>query len=796
MARILIIDDERGIRQTLGAFLVGDGHEVRLAECGESARQLLKSGTFDVVLLDLMLPNVTGLELVAEVVKSAPKAQVVVLTGEPNFETARDAMRAGAVDYLSKPVDKASILRAVRQAIRFGELLEEKRRLEEERQRYRENLEVLVGERTRSLEESRRFLSDLIECSGALVFVKDIDGRYEFVNRQWERVTGLRREEVLGRLDGDIFPATVARRFQENDRRVLREGQTIEAEEVLGTDAEARVFLSIKFPVRHADGGIRGLCGMATEITERLRMEGALRESEAQLRRAQEVAHVGSWSLDLASGRLVWSEETCNIFGIPPGGPITQELFFEHVHSKDVEMVRQSWSAALKHKPFDIEHRIVVNGQSRWVRQKARLEFDADGQPATAIGTVQDISERKQVEAQFLRAQRLESIGSLSGGLAHDLNNILAPILLAGPLLRRDRSSSGELEALDLIENCAKRGAELIRQLLAFSRGTEGERVSIRWSLLLRETINMLRETLPRSIAVEVAVDENLWSVVGDPTQLQQVLMNLAVNARDAMPDGGTLRLAVGNVQLEIAPSWMPAGAEPGKYVRLTVSDTGQGIDPEIADKIFDPFFTTKPAGRGTGLGLPTVVGIVKGHGGHLNYTSESGRGTTFEVYLRAGDRSVPEPKPAMSALLPSGRGECVLVVDDEPSLRRVVTSLLERHGYRAIAVDDGHQAMELLQRDEPEVSLVITDLMMPGIDGLALARWIRGQPSGPRIIVVTGVMEWSGASDTVESLRQLGVDAVVRKPFELAELVATVSRVLQGPPDARGGTAPVQKSG
>jgi PAS domain S-box-containing protein len=782
MARVLIIDDERGVRQTLGAFLAGDGHEVRLAECGESARQSLKSWTFDVVLLDLMLPQVSGLELLTEIGKSAPKAQVVVLTGEPNFETARDAIRAGAVDYLSKPVDKVSILRAVRQAIRFGELLEEKRRLEDGHRRYRENLEILVGERTRSLEESRRFLSDLIESTGAVVFVKDIDGRYELVNRQWERVTGLRREDVLGHLDSEVFPQSVVMGFRENDLRVLREGQAIEAEEVLETDAETRVFLSTKFPVRHADGRIRGSCGMATEITDRRRMESALRESEAQLRRAQEVAHVGSWTLDLASGRLEWSEETYNIFGIPPGSTITQERFFEQVHPKDIEMVRQSWSAALKHKPFDIEHRIVVKGQTRWVRQKARLEFDASGDPMTAIGTVQDISERKEVEAQFLRAQRLESIGSLSGGLAHDLNNILAPILLAGPLLRRDRSTVGELEALDLIENCAKRGAELIRQLLTFSRGSEGEQISIRWSQLLRETTNMLRETLPRSITVEVSVEENLWSVVGDPTQLQQVLMNLAVNARDAMPEGGTLRLAIGNVLFEAAPSWMPAGSEPGKFVRLTVSDTGQGIDPEIADKIFDPFFTTKPPGRGTGLGLSTVLGIVKGHGGYLNYTSEVGRGTIFEVFLRAGTQSIPEQKTSRSAPIPTGNGECVLVVDDESSLRRVVTSLLERHGYRAIAVDDGNQAIELLRRGEPEVRLVITDLMMPGIDGLALASWIRRRPRGPRIIVVTGVLEWSGASGTVESLRQIGVDAVVRKPFELAELVATVSRVLKEP--------------
>ncbi|MBL9134217.1 MAG: response regulator [Verrucomicrobiales bacterium] len=780
MARVLIVDDERGVRQTLGAFLLSDGHEVQLADSGDSARRLLSSAAFDVALLDLVLPGGSGLELLPEVKRACPAAQVVMMTGEPGFETARDAIRAGAVDYLPKPIDKESILRAVRQAIRFGELVEEKRRLEREHHRYRENLELLVAERTRSLEESRQFLSDLIECSGALIFVKDAVGRYELVNRQWESVTGLNRDSVLGRLDTEVFSSTVAGRFVDNDRRVLLGGETIEVEELLEKDGEVRVFLSVKFPVRQADGRIRGLCGMSTEITERRRMEVALRESETKLRRAQEVAHVGSWTLDLTSGRLEWSEETCNIFGIPCGTRMTEAGFFERVHPKDVDFLRQAWKAALQREPFDVEHRILVGSTVRWVHQKARLEFDAEGSPVTAIGTVQDISDKKRVEAQFLRAQRLESVGSLSGGLAHDLNNILAPILLAGPLLRRDRSSPGELEALDLIENCAKRGAELIRQLLAFSRGTGGERVAIRWAHLLRETTNMLRETLPRSIVVKVDVDDGLWSVVGDPTQLQQVMMNLAVNARDAMPDGGTLSFSVGNVQLTSAASWMPAGVEPGRFVRLAVTDTGQGIEPEIMEKIFDPFFSTKALGHGTGLGLSTVAAIVKGHGGYLNVTSEPGRGATFELFLRAGESSDPEPRAPSAAPVPSGAGECVLVVDDEASLRRVVASLLERHGYRVISVDDAQQAIDVLERGENEVRLVITDLMMPGLDGLGLARWIRDRPDGPRIIVVTGVLEWSGASGTVDSLRKIGVDAVVRKPFELAELIATVSRVLK----------------
>lgn len=780
MGRVLIIDDERGVRQTLGAFLVGDGHEVRLAESGESARQLLRESMFEVVVLDLMLPEVTGLDLMAEIGRLAPSAQVIVLTGAPSFETARDAIRSGAVDYLSKPVDKAAILKAVGQALRMGELVEEKRRLEEERRRDRENLERLVAERTRSLEESRHLLSDLIECSGALVFVKDATGRYEMVNRQWERVTGLRRESVLGRVDEELFPEGVARRIVDNDRRVLLEGKTIEVEETLDQDGEVRVFLSIKFPVRQADGCIRGLCGMSTEITERRRMEVALRESEMQLRRAQEVAHVGSWTLDLESRRLEWSEETCHIFGVAPGTRVTEEGLFERVHPKDVEALREAWTAALLQKPFDVEHRILVDSKVRWVHQKARVEFDDSGKPIAAIGTVQDISDKKRLEAQFLRAQRLESVGSLSGGLAHDLNNILAPILLAGPLLRRDRCTPGEIEALDLIESCAKRGAELIRQLLAFSRGTGGDRVAIQWEPLVRETTYMLRETLPRSITMRVEVAKDLWTVVGDPTQLQQVLMNLAVNARDAMPEGGEMILSVGNAPVDGAVAGAPAGNGGGHLVRLAVSDTGKGIEPEIFEKIFDPFFTTKPSGHGTGLGLSTVAAIVKGHGGVLNVTSEPGRGTTFEVFLPAGDAMVSEAKPASSTPVPLGSGETVLVVDDEAGMRRVVRSLLERYGYRVLTADNAARAIEVLERGEPEVRLVITDLMMPGLDGLGLARWIRSRPKCPRIIVVTGVLEWSGATGTVESLRKIGVDAVVRKPFELSELITTVSGVLK----------------
>ncbi len=776
MATIVIVDDEPGVRITLSEFLRQEGHDVSMADGADAALHLLEAGGVDLIVTDLVLPGLGGLELLARIREVAPETSVIVMTGAPTVESAAEAVRRGAIDYLVKPVTKQDIHRAAGRALQLKALADTQRRVEELRSEYRERLEAEVAERTRSLQESQQFLSELVEHSGALVFVKNPQGRYELVNRQWELVTGLTRSDVIGRTDPEVFDAESARAFMEADRRVFENRQTIEVEEKLRSPDGLRFLLSVKFPLFSASGEVRGLCGMATDITERRRIENALRASEAELRRAQAVARVGSWSLDIPAAIVRGSDETCRILGFTKEVPFPVTQFEAVVHPADLNYLQDAWDLAVQGRPFDLEHRLVIDGETKWVRLKAEIEAGAEGPPSTALGTIQDITVQKQVEARFLRAQRMESIGSLAGGLAHDLNNILAPILIAGPLLRSAVSNPDDISVLDLMEGCAKRGADLIRQLLAFSRGSEGRQVAVQLRYLVRDTLGILRETLPRRIAVEQGISGDLWLVLGDPMQLQQVLMNLCVNARDAMPDGGELRIDVRNVDLQTLPPCMPVGTEPGRFVRIQVSDTGQGIPPELVDRVFEPFFTTKEVGKGTGLGLSTVVAIVKGHGGYLDVRSEPGRGTSFDIYLRALPVAPLIELRDDAPTLPRGRGETVLVVDDEPSVLRTLGALLTRQGFHVVVAHDGREALRKLDEQTQGVAVMVSDLVMPGMDGFDLVRSVLRRAGATRVVMVTGVMDWEGADEKLALLRELGVRHVLRKPCDPHELIHAIS--------------------
>jgi PAS domain S-box-containing protein len=386
-----------------------------------------------------------------------------------------------------------------------------------------------------------------------------------------------------------------------------------------------------------------------------------------------------------------------------------------------------------------------------------------------------DITEKKKLEAQSLRHQRIESVGRLTSGIAHDLNNILAPILMCAPLLRETLRDPAGLKIVDLVEASAQRGAGIIKQLLTFGRGTAGERVAVQLLSLVRDMANIIGETFPKNITARREAPSDVWPVSGDATQLHQVLMNLCVNARDAMPEGGTLTLELENVQVDEALARMNPGASPGRYVVLSVTDTGAGIPPENLDKVFDPFFTTKELGEGTGLGLSTVIGIVKSHRGSVAINSKVGRGTQFRVYLPAGEAPPDAGLPLNPEPLPRGQGELVLIVDDEESLRRVARQILERHGYRALEAADGTEGLTQYAQRQAEIQLVMTDLAMPFMDGPALIRALRQTNPQARIVAMSG---HQSVSKIPKRLTE-PVQAFLAKPFNSASLLQTVWRVL-----------------
>jgi CheY-like chemotaxis protein len=374
----------------------------------------------------------------------------------------------------------------------------------------------------------------------------------------------------------------------------------------------------------------------------------------------------------------------------------------------------------------------------------------------------------------------MESIGTLAGGIAHDLNNVLAPIMMSIELLQLEPGGDARRKKiLSTIATSSRRGADLVKQVLTFARGLDGQRVAVRVWTLISDLEEIVSETFPRSIQIVNDAPNDLWSVTGDPTQLSQVLLNLAVNARDAMPQGGTLTVKASNVTLDAQYAGTSGDAQPGKYVLLEVTDTGTGIPPEVRERIFEPFFTTKEVGRGTGIGLATVHTVVKSHGGFLSVESEVGRGTTFRIHLPANPANLrdrtQEPFPTE---LPHGTGELLLIVDDEYSIRDITRQTLEAFGYRVVTARDGIEAVALFAAQPREITLVLTDMMMPQMDGEATIRVLRRINPGVHIIAASGLE----VVENVAKAAKAGVPDFLPKPYTADTLLRRVREVLDRP--------------
>jgi PAS domain S-box-containing protein len=405
---------------------------------------------------------------------------------------------------------------------------------------------------------------------------------------------------------------------------------------------------------------------------------------------------------------------------------------------------------------------------------------DAAGAIAHYVAMKEDITGQHDLEQQLNRSQRLESIGLIASGIAHDLNNMLAPIMLSVGMIGTRHKDRETRELLDMMQAAAQRGASVVQQVLTFARGVDGERTELDVRPLLKELAQLARETFPREIRVVVDVPAKPLLAVGDVTQLHQVLLNLAVNARDAMPDGGVLRLRAEGVTLDESAARLAPGGKAGDYVKLRVADTGSGIPPEIVERIFEPFFTTKPRGKGTGLGLSTVYGIVRSHGGFVTVTSQVGEGTEFSVLLpRSAVASAPAIPPAAAPAAIAGNGRAVLIVDDEDGVRYATGEVLKRHGFVVEKCSDGFEALRRLRGNPEQFSVAIVDLMMPGMSGYKLIPEMRRLAPDLAIIVASGMTGDSAAGETRAALTACGVRVLLDKPFAEAALLAALESEL-----------------
>lgn len=514
-------------------------------------------------------------------------------------------------------------------------------------------------------------------------------------------------------------------------------------------------------------------------ITERERALARLRESEERLRMATEAAQMGTWVRDIPTGSLTWSPNLERLMGYEPGTfPGTDAAFRELLHPDSAQTLATAQERVRNGDGFfhaELHFRLR-DGRERWSLMRGSAVRDADNRLVRIVGVDMDITDRKLLEAKFLRSQRLEGIGSLASGIAHDLNNIFAPILMTAPLLRESLKDPEDAAMLDTIATCALRGADITRQLLTFARGTPEARVPLPFRHLLREMEKIVRETFPRDIRLTLEIAPDLWPALGDSTQLHQALMNLCINSRDAMTDGGILRVSARNVDVDASFASMISGGQPGPHVCLSVSDTGTGIAAEHLDRIFDPFFTTKEIGKGTGLGLASVLGIVRGHGGFIQVTSELRQGTAFSLYF-------PASAPARPALdvqpprIPRGNGECILLVDDEPPIRNSMRRALQDLGYEVLVAHHGVEALTLFGQHHNRIQTVITDMMMPVMNGPVLVDALRRSSPHIPVLGMTGLPERDG----IKGLANLELQGLLIKPFSIETLAHALRSALTG---------------
>ncbi len=548
-------------------------------------------------------------------------------------------------------------------------------------------------------------------------------------------------------------------------------GGFAETYRIIRPDGSLRWIRDRAYPVRNEKGGIYRMVGTAEDITERREADEKLREQATLLDKAQDAIVVR----DLDHRIRYWNRSAERLYGWMAEEAVGRSIL--DLLYRDSEPFLAAMAITLAAGEWVGEIR-QVNKEGRALVVEARwtLVRDDQGRPKSVLAINTDITERRNLEQQFLRAQRMESIGTLAGGIAHDLNNVLAPIMMSIDLLRLKETDEGRAAILSTIESSAKRGADMVRQVLSFARGVTGQQVEVQVAGLVVEVVKIANETFLKSIRVRSEVPPDLWTVEGDPTQLHQVLLNLCVNARDTMPDGGLLTITASNVVLDEQYAGMNIEARPGPHVVIQVEDAGTGIAPEVLDRIFEPFFTTKETGKGTGLGLSTTLAIIKSHGGFVRVYSELGVGTKFRVYFPAHDSPGAAPAVAVGSELPRGNSELVLVVDDEAAVRQITQQTLEAFGYRVLLACDGAEATALYAAQKEDIAVVLTDMMMPLMDGPTTIQVLMRINPLVRIVAASGL----NANGMVARAASAGVHHFLPKPYTAETMLQALRLALQ----------------
>ncbi len=834
--RILVIDDNQAIhddfRKILGESDSEDAQlqaaesrifgtpaamlfEIDTASQGEEGLKMVEQAMaegrpYAMAFVDVrMPPGWDGIETTQRIWQVCPDLQVVICTAfsDCSWNEMQDQIDPqDRLLVLKKPFDTIEILqmanaltqkwlRLQESKVEFGDLhhmvsvrtreLEESqtaavsmmadavRHREKAEQAY-EELKREMAER-RMLEEKFREQASLLDKAQDAILAHDLEHRITYWNKGAERLYGWNAAEVAGYPVAQLLYKD-PEAFHRASEQVIQTGEWVGELHQIGKDGRNLVIVGHWTLVRDAAGQPKSVLAINTDITgrkktdEALKMQGRVLESMAE----------GVTVCD-EDGRIVFSNDSCNtMFGYKGGELIGQH--YSVIRNLPQEEGRQAidelfsflrekgaWMGEMNSRKKD--------GTSFITRSRISV-LEMDG-VRSFVAVVEDITEKKNMEAQFLRSQRMESVGRLSSGIAHDMNNILTPIFISSFMLRRKLPPEDFEKMLSNIETNAQRGADLIKQLLTVNCDIGGQRHVVQTSDLASDMMKIMSGTFPKNISLSAKTSEEVWPVIGDPTQLHQVLLNLCVNARDAMPTGGVLSLSTENTRLDENFAAMNVDAMPGPYVMIRVSDTGEGIPSDVIDKIFDPFFTTKETGKGTGLGLSTVMGIVKSHQGFVNLRSRVSVGSTFEIYLPAAPDAVAASSAAPAMQAPRGQGELILVVDDEEVIREVVQKTLLAHGYRVITAGDGTEAIAQFSQNRGEVKAVLTDIMMPFMDGVTLSRTLKKMDPSIQIIATSGMGSAKGRQDKAAALASLQINTFLNKPYSANEILTAIGALL-----------------
>jgi two-component system, cell cycle sensor histidine kinase and response regulator CckA len=630
---------------------------------------------------------------------------------------------------------------------------------------------------SRELQKNLSLMQGITEGTTDSVFVKDLQGRYLMINSAGAQMLGRNVEEVIGKDDTELFSPETGREIMAGDRKVIESGKTQTYEEIGVSAGVKRTFLSTKGPYRDANGEIMGLLGICRDITDRKRAEEEFRQSQQKLRIHFEHTPLAVVEWDPQLRITEWSASAERVFGYSREEAIGREGSFlvppalrEHVERMGQEILKRRGGTRSTNDNVTKDGRTI---SCEWYNTPL---VDDSGRVLGVASLVQDVTDRVALEERLRQSQKMEAVGRLAGGVAHDFNNLLTVIMGYTQILTDGLPTAGRLkDATGQIRSAADRAAGITRQLLAFSRKQVLSPRVIDLNDIMLNLDSLLRRLIGEDVEVLAMPGRDLGAVKADPGQIEQVIMNLALNARDAMPDGGKLTLETENTELDDAYARDHDPLQPGRYVMLAVSDTGTGMSSETQAHIFEPFFTTKKVGKGTGLGLSMVYGIVKQSGGYIWVYSEPGQGTTFKIYLPRVD----QPAEAVGAeKRPAGiqRGtETILLVEDDTQLRQLTSSVLSHCGYKVLSAASSEEGLVLCRENHRDIHLLVTDVVMPGMNGRQLAEQVALISPRTRVLYISGY--------TSNAIVHYGVlDPglwFLPKPFSLSALVAKVREVL-----------------